>query len=631
MTGRRRSSGVAAPSSFSSSSVLNKLQQLREFVPGFSESDYSSCLSQSSYNVNLAAERLMTGQFKTTSAAASTSVATGVSVSSGNVSASSSTTVPEISHSNAATTSATTCTTATTTNPATSATKKRPSPTDPSQMAPLAKKKPVPNVTPASERKSTTKTTNTTPSSATKAASATSTPKTTSNTPKPYLTTPKAAPKSKNRNSSNSNSNTIQKQSPIPEHALLLCERWLLGSSTTRGGKIDFQEPLEVSYSQPSTNNNINNSNRKPNVVTTVRFRGKNIQGTFARSLSAMLNPLLQYEQDPQLITLRAESLMDHRGIGMGAEVPLKLKVYITNPKAFFDLFYDDQDQSSSKNNKSNSSMFFGNKARKEGSGKIGKMTPAEAAFSFLQWAEYGDLQEIPDFSANSNKTTGLDDNDKKESATISSDDTDHDSTEEDIVMDEEDFAAEDVDEKDDNTPEWASSLKDGFNKTSLPEMEDPEGFDDAVVLRPYQRQALYWMMKREQEGGSREELEKELSLLSELASKENATDSSIASSNRIPPGVSQDIYCDCGSVKVSETAQKAATTFDGETSPLKHPLWQQRYLATRNMNNAVLFYVNELLGMATLRTPEPPQPCAGGILSDDMVRIVCRCLCIPL
>jgi len=44
--------------------VLEQIKLLRNFCPpSFTENDLSDCLSQSGYNVELAAERLMTGQY----------------------------------------------------------------------------------------------------------------------------------------------------------------------------------------------------------------------------------------------------------------------------------------------------------------------------------------------------------------------------------------------------------------------------------------------------------------------------------------------------------------------------------------------------------------------------------------
>lgn len=312
------------------------------------------------------------------------------------------------------------------------------------------------------------------------------------------------------------------------------------------------------------------------------------------------------------LIELKAEALMEDCNMPMGAEVPLVLTVSVTAPRDFFALF--EQDEKSTK-----SSQYFANRNNNSNNdskrASLSKMTVIEAAFAFLQWAEYGKLPEMPEFSATAAKTSGDDDGKNH----IEDDD---------VLLKEEDFAAEegsDVAEQ----PEWAKSVNNAEtdnkdnNKQPLPELDDPAGFDDAVVLRPYQRQALYWMMKREQEGESRSELESELALLSELASNQSggsgpgtswptATNSNESSSQT-------DIICDCGPVLVSEAGKKVAKTLDGEANPLNHPLWKPRYMAEHGMGGAILFYVNELLGIATCHPPAPPKQCSGGILADDM------------
>lgn len=245
--------------------------------------------------------------------------------------------------------------------------------------------------------------------------------------------------------------------------------------------------------------------------------------------------------------------------------------------------------------------MYFANQKNKT-SRPGSKMSLPETAFAFLQWAEYGDLPEIPDFTAAAKE----DDNDTSENS--SSEDT--------VMLNEEDFKAEEQGAQ--ANPDWAKSVNNAESDKSstLPEMKDPSGFKASVVLRPYQRQALHWMMQREQFGESREELEKELALLSEMANgKQKTSNSSLLSwqgkSNETKP----DIYCDCGPVQVSETAKKEAKTLDGESNPVNHPLWKTRYLGNRNLQGATLFYVNELLGVATCHPPPPPKQCSGGIL----------------
>ena len=88
------SSSRSSSSSFSSSSakkktpqhqsILSKLAFLREMLQGsaFSETDLSNCLRQCGYNVELAAERLITGQF-TPSSASGSGAASGAASGSG--------------------------------------------------------------------------------------------------------------------------------------------------------------------------------------------------------------------------------------------------------------------------------------------------------------------------------------------------------------------------------------------------------------------------------------------------------------------------------------------------------------------------------------------------------------------
>lgn len=255
--------------------------------------------------------------------------------------------------------------------------------------------------------------------------------------------------------------------------------------------------------------------------------------------------------------------------------------------------------------------MFFGNKGKTQRKGS--NMPLSEAAFSFLQWAEYGDLPEIPDFTAA--KTTPGADNSNEENESSDSDDA--------IILQEEDLEQAGGEAETEERPNWAESVNNAESDKSslLPEMDDPRGFEESVVLRPYQRQALHWMMKREQQGESREELDKELQLLSELAKEnQNTRNSAVSSWQGGAHTTSSDMYCDCGPVVVSKAAKLRAKSLDGQSNPVNHPLWQSRYLGNHNLEGvATLFYVNELLGIATCQPPAPPKQCSGGILADDM------------
>jgi hypothetical protein len=168
----------------------------------------------------------------------------------------------------------------------------------------------------------------------------------------------------------------------------------------------------------------------------------------------------------------------------------------------------------------------------------------------------------------------------------------------------EEDFEGDDADiEEDDEvtstTSEWARNL---------PEAEDPENWREGVSLRPYQRQALHWMLEREG-GTSREEWEKQLAMVAELGGTRAASAE--------PASQAGDVACDCGPVLVSDRARALSRTVAGEVNPVRHPLWKQRFLATPDLQHTLCFFVNEVLQIATHRPPPPPTPCSGGILGE--------------
>jgi SNF2 family DNA or RNA helicase len=165
----------------------------------------------------------------------------------------------------------------------------------------------------------------------------------------------------------------------------------------------------------------------------------------------------------------------------------------------------------------------------------------------------------------------------------------------------------------------WAEGVVAAASKdplANLPEMPDPKGL--TVTLRPYQRQALSWMWKRETDPSNRDVVEKELKLLSELA--RNKTQQQNASIDAYQnQQTTADIFCDCGPVLVSKEGTTKSTTIDGEVDPVTHPLWQRRFLAYDDMQSSISFYVNELIGIASDKSPNPPKQCVGGIQADAM------------
>lgn len=269
-------------------------------------------------------------------------------------------------------------------------------------------------------------------------------------------------------------------------------------------------------------------------------------------------------------------------------------RIYIEDPVAFFNLF-----ETNDAPDESAASQFFGS-TKKKGRGRPRKQTRlpiAEAAFALLQWAEYGD---DPKFEPPPQESKEASSEEDPESDDASS------------TIHEDDFEAGDAE-----APEWAKRIVnetgESANDAELPEASDPIGFTDGVVLRAYQRQALHWMMQRESGSDNREELEKELSLLAELS--RNAS-----SRPRVPnEPVKEDIVCEVGPVRVSLSMALKSRTIDGVENPVNHPLWKRRFLASEDKKTAISFYVNELLGTASSKPPNPPRHCIGGILADAM------------
>jgi SNF2 family DNA or RNA helicase len=143
------------------------------------------------------------------------------------------------------------------------------------------------------------------------------------------------------------------------------------------------------------------------------------------------------------------------------------------------------------------------------------------------------------------------------------------------------------------------------------------------ISLRPYQKQALFFMLQRENDGMTREQLDDQLQILNELMDQQQNDKKYLSSSYRsdqllLTTG-SNDVICDCGPVLVTEKGQQKSRTVCGEINPIGHPLWQRRYLATSDMNHSITVFVNELLGVVTHVAPQAPKHCSGGILADAM------------
>ena len=354
---------------------------------------------------------------------------------------------------------------------------------------------------------------------------------------------------------------------------------------------------------------------------------------------------------------------MEDRHLIIGSEVPLSLKIYLNDPIEFFDLF-----QNTTGGDETDSKLFF-----REGIGSGGKLrgaTPrkknkartkysreelADAAYHLLQWAEKGEelplfdrsksndgggsgtaLEEdnVVDSAVATSKKHRLDDDDSDGTVSISNNNNngDGDYEENSIIQD-----TPELDELNQLVATVSSEERCGSNlkkatTKSLPELSDPIGFKAGIELRPYQRQALHWMCRREgyvceemdtdnDNGGS--ETGGDLELLAELAGtiSKNSGDPSVVMY------ASKAISCDCGPVVVSDDniASSSIPVADyGQTNPsqktyVHHPLWRRRFLATDDLTTVYSFYVNELLGIASCVPPNPPKQCVGGILADSM------------
>jgi hypothetical protein len=371
------------------------------------------------------------------------------------------------------------------------------------------------------------------------------------------------------------------------DNSWLLTERWISECvCTSRQGRIRHQEVLTLSHSGKG--------------APFIRFKGDAVEGMFPTNMAAMLVPLMRFheessnEQQSPLVVLRAESLVEDMNIQSGQTIPFRLQIYLESPRAFFELFTKEQAAAAAAAQDATArNTYFDMKSNKNKN----RSPIVEAAFGLLQFAEYGD---VPIFQVPVSEAA-------KKNAQDDGADEDEDDDSGDRKMAATDKEAQELD----NTVAPDKTLE-------LPEIDDPPGLTPGVTLRSYQRQALYWMRKRETQGYSRTEQEEQIQLLQELAVAESRTNgqSQTCSSGKENRG---DIHCEAGPVIVSEQGRKRSRTLDGQVDPVSHPLWKQRFLSSADMTETVTFYVNEVLGVATHQPPEPPKSCSGGILADEM------------
>lgn len=434
---------------------------------------------------------------------------------------------------------------------------------------------------------------------------------------------------------------------------LLLCKRWTVGCSKSIRGRIGYGEKLsfDENYKHVSNMNHTPAGKKPPKMDPIVRFRGNNVEGSLNRYLCEVLGPLLRLpatntshnnaahapgnsQQFVPMIHLAAEALMEDHFLKIGSDIPINLQIYINDPIGFFALF-----QAASSAGKSESNQFFGRKKTKvKARGSYSKEEVVEAAFRLLQWAERG---EELDFGMNEDDAKGgekevhIDLSEKEEKMNAKSEEEDASSTSsgtKDLSLNGDGDYEEEPLESDEVNELNQLVVEDGKLDASkaIPELTDPLGLKSGVVLRPYQRQALYWMCRRE--GLPLKELgepnasnaDEELELLVELAS---STYSTRGAANDVQVWGVSGISCDCGPVVVGDEAVASGATpvidygknVEKKQNYVHHPLWKRRFLATEDMSTVYAFYVNELLGVAAASTPNPPRQCVGGILADAM------------
>ena len=326
-----------------------------------------------------------------------------------------------------------------------------------------------------------------------------------------------------------------------------------------------------------------------------------------------------QQQQQQPYIRVDCQAYLDEQGLQMGEHVPVALTVWLMDPQRLFALFEHDNDDKSS----GLSSQTLSRDLLRQ---RHGKSPPPwynsssshplrAAAFALLQWAQYGEdytsMAQAAAAATQGNSTqTNHNDPRGDDHAVVELEEQEFETEE------EEEEAETDTNRKDpqphvvpEEPADWARSL---------PQADNPPGFTDGMELRPYQKQALYWMRRREVHGTCREQLQEELHLLQELAQEQEQgqpqLDAWTANDNDDDKA---GIHCECGPVLVSAAAQHESTTLEGDCHPLVHPLWKTRYLASPDRTHAVSFYVQELLGLARRTPPAPPTPCSGGILAD--------------
>ena len=286
--------------------------------------------------------------------------------------------------------------------------------------------------------------------------------------------------------------------------------------------------------------------------------------------------------------------------------------VWLPNPKAFFDLF----EQARQIPAAAASQFFQKQKEKAVTQGASRRISLAhEAAFALLQWAQEGESYDFPTADSSGRGVGG---GTELPGAGGNASGSDGEAEEEEDNVDNITSTVEN-----EEAPEWARSVTAATDDSMLPEFDESSitPILKNVELRPYQRQALRWMMQRElpPSESSQEDLQKQLDLLVELTT----TSSSSKMTTDIHRPQNVDVHCECGPVIVSKRAAACSLSIVGNlddgAETATHPLWERRYLASYDRSRTMSFYVQPLFLTATAVAPEPPSPCRGGILADSM------------
>jgi len=459
-----------------------------------------------------------------------------------------------------------------------------------------------------------------------------------------------------------------------------LCKRWIVSLSTSHKGSTRYHESIQIKSAFITHDNLCLDTARAKEIIAT-KFKGSNVEGTLDPNLSSILTPLLSYEPGGSLIDVQAIALMEDLNIQQMTEVPLELNVWIVRPLEFFRLFELNEYVSNDKaftmisrhcNNNSNS-----NKVN-----HINKTSCREAAFSLLQWAKYGTTLPVEVTSLKSHNDDVISENSSDKTNTITEKNvvitTDDGYDHENRVQDEKEESQckteeaslygknsavqeEEVTHKNESSEEWKESsiteVEDGtflytassfHNNDVSCHIIDKETDLSSVKNSICKREALNWMMRREIDGehlsNNNENQMKHFDLLSSLVSVNNignpgsAARTSVIGSGIEPVEESEEWAArikplDDGTNNEDNDNHPRVPNF-GNTVIRNHPLWEKRFLrcqkkdswttdatttaeGIRNCDRKYYFYVNELLRTVSKHAPSLPKPCVGGILTD--------------